>query len=152
MRAMTQEEIVAALNNALTAELGAVEMYTAHVRAIQEPGIAQAVEAIRDVEQGHARALTERIRALGGEPVSPGGAATVTGRAAGAATAQAGTAEMLRLELAEEQKAIVDYANAIAHIMDDEVTLDLLEENLSDEIQHSRWMKARILELEKRRA
>jgi bacterioferritin (cytochrome b1) len=135
MRAMTQEEIVAALNNALTAELGAVEMYTAHVRAIQEPGIAQ-----------------ERIRALGGEPVSPGGAATVTGRAAGAATAQAGTAEMLRLELAEEQKAIVDYANAIAHIMDDEVTLDLLEENLSDEIQHSRWMKARILELEKRRA
>jgi bacterioferritin (cytochrome b1) len=145
---MTHEEIIAALNNALNAELGAVEMYSAHARAIQEPGIAQAVRAIRDVEQGHARALTERVRALGGEPVSPGGAATVAGRAAGAATAQMGTADMLRLELAEEQKAITDYAEAIAHIMDDERTLDLLEEHLLDEIRHSRWMKARILELE----
>lgn len=145
---MTHEEIIAALNNALNAELGAVEMYTAHAGAIQEPGIAQAVRAIRDVEQGHARALAERVRALGGEPVSPGGAATVAGRAAGAVTAQMGTEDMLRLELAEEQKAITDYAEAIAHIMDDERTLDLLEEHLLDEIRHSRWMKARILELE----
>ena len=59
-----------------------------------------------------------------------------------------GTGDMLRLELAEEQKAILDYAEAIAHIMDDERTLDLLEEHLLDEIRHSRWMKARILELE----
>jgi len=145
---MTHEEIIAALNNALNAELGAIEMYSAHARAIQEPSIAQAVRAIRDVEQGHAWALAERVRALGGEPVSPGGAATVAGRAAGAATAQMGTGDMLRLELAEEQKAILDYAEAIAHIMDDERTLDLLEEHLLDEIRHSRWMKARILELE----
>jgi bacterioferritin (cytochrome b1) len=145
---MTREEIIAALNNALNAELGAVEMYTAHARAIQEPGIAQAVQAIRDVEQGHARALADRIRALGGKPVSPGGAATVAGRAAGAATAQAGTVEMLRLELAEEHKAILDYTQAIVGIMDDEKTLDLLEENLLDEMRHARWMKARILELQ----
>ena len=145
---MTRQEIIAALNNALNAELGAIEMYTAHARAIQEPGIAQAVQAIRDVERGHARALAERVRALGGEPVLPGGAATVAGRAAGAVTAQMGTADMLRLELAEEQKAILDYAEAIANVMDDEMTLDLLEENLLDEIRHSRWMKARILELD----
>jgi bacterioferritin (cytochrome b1) len=145
---MTHKEIIAALNNSLNAELSAVEMYSAHARAIQEPGIAQAVRAIRDVEQEHARALTERVRALGGEPVLPGGAATVAGRAAGAVTAQMGTGDMLRLELAEEQKAILDYAEAIAHIMDDERTLDLLEEHLLDEIRHSRWMKARILELE----
>jgi bacterioferritin (cytochrome b1) len=51
---------------------------------------------------------------------------------------------MLRLELAEEQQAIRDYAAQIADIMDDEETLDLLEEHLADEIQHSRWLKARI--------
>jgi hypothetical protein len=73
---------------------------------------------------------------------------SVAGRAAGAVTAQMGTGDMLRLELAEEQKAILDYAEAIAHIMDDERTLDLLEEHLLDEIHHSRWMKARIMELE----
>lgn len=144
---MTRRQIIAALNNALNAELGATEMYAAHAAAIQEPGIAQAVRAIRDVEQGHARALAERIRTLGGEPVAPGGTATVAGRAAGAVTAQMGTVDMLRLELAEEQKAIVDYAAAIAHIMDDERTLNLLEEHLLDEIRHSRWIKARILEL-----
>jgi bacterioferritin (cytochrome b1) len=145
---MTRQEIIAALNNSLNAELGAIEMYTAHARAIQEPGIAEAVRAIRDVEQGHARALAERVRALGGEPLLPGGAATVAGRAVGAATAQMSTADMLRLELAEEHKAIVDYSEAMANIMDDEATLNLLEEHLRDEISHSRWMKARILELE----
>jgi len=145
---MTPKEIIAALNGALNAELSAVEMYTAHARAILEPGIAQAVQAIRDVEQGHAQALAARVRALGGEPVAAGGAATVAGRAAGAVSAQMGTVEMLRLELAEEQKAILDYAKSIAHIMDDEETMDLLEENLLDEIRHARWMKARILELE----
>jgi bacterioferritin (cytochrome b1) len=147
---MTREEIVAALNNALNAELAAVEMYSTHARAIQRPAIAQAVQAICDVEQGHARALAERVHALGGEPVTAGGAATVAGRAAGAVTAQMGTVEMLRLELGEEQKAILDYAKSIAHIMDDEGTMDLLEEHLLDEIRHARWMKARILELERK--
>ena len=146
---MTREEIIAALNNALSAEFSAVEMYTAHVCAIRESGIASAVRAIRDVEQGHARALAERIRVLGGVPVEPGGAPAVAGRAAGVGTAQMGTAAMLRLELAEEQQAIVDYATAISNIMDDETTLDLLEEHLLDEMRHARWMKARILELER---
>jgi len=52
--------------------------------------------------------------------------------------------EMLQLELAEEQQAIKDYAAQIAEIMDDEETLDMLEEHLVDEIQHSRWLKAQI--------
>jgi len=43
-----------------------------------------------------------------------------------------------------EQQAIKDYAAQIAEIMDDEETLDLLEEHLRDEIQHARWMKAQI--------
>ena len=91
-----------------------------------------------------ARDLAARIKALGGTPTKPGGAETVAGRAAGAATGQASTIEMLRLELAEEQQAIKDYAAEIAEIMEDEETLDMLEEHLVDEIQHSRWMKAQI--------
>lgn len=145
---MNRQQIIAALNDNLSAELSAVEMYSAHARAIPDPSIAGGVRAIMQVEQRHARDLAERIRALGGTPAEPGGAQTVAGRAAGATTAQAATAEMLRLELAEEQQAINDYAAEVAEIMDDEQTLDMLQEHLSDEIEHSRWMKAQLAVLE----
>jgi bacterioferritin (cytochrome b1) len=99
------------------------------------------------VEQQHALNLAARIRDLGGTPAEPGDVETTAGRAAGAASAQATTVEMLRLELAEEQQAIKDYATQIAEIMEDEETLDLLEEHLADEIQHARWLKAQIAAL-----
>lgn len=142
-----REQIVEALNDNLRAELSAVEMYAAHARAIEPPAVAAGVQAIMNVERRHARDLAERIRALGGTPIAPGGAETVAGRAAAAATAQASTAEMLRLELAEEQQFIKDYAFEIAEIMEDGETLDMLQEHLNDEIEHSRWMKAQLLAL-----
>jgi bacterioferritin (cytochrome b1) len=144
---MDQTQIIEALNKDLRAELSAVEIYAAHASAIPEDAIAEGVQAIMAVEQRHARDLIARIRALGGTPAEPRGVETVVGRAAGAASAQASTVEMLRLELAEEQQAIRDYAAQIAEIMDDEETLDMLEEHLIDEIQHARWMKARIIAL-----
>ena len=146
---MNREQIIEALNDNLRAELSAVEMYAAHAKAIPEDAIAGGVRAIMAVEHRHARDLAARIRALGGTPTEPGGAETVVGRAAGATTAQASTVEMLRLELAEEQQAIKDYAAEIAEIMDDDETLDMLEEHLNDEIQHARWMKAQIAALSK---
>lgn len=144
---MDREQIIEALNDNLRAELSAVEMYSTHAGAISEDAIAQGVRAIAAVEQRHARDLAARIQALGGTPIEAGGVETVAGRAAGAASAQASTVEMLRLELAEEQQAIKDYAAEIAAIMDDEDTLDMLQEHLNDEIQHSRWMKAHIAAL-----
>ena len=144
---MDNEKIIEALKDNLRAELSAVEMYSAHARAITEDAIAQGVRAIAMVEQRHARDLAARIKVLGGTPIEPGGVETVVGRAAGA---QVSTLEMLRLELAEEQQAIKDHAVEIAEIMDDEETLDMLQENLNDEIQHSRWMKAHIAALSRK--
>ena len=144
---MDRTRIIEALNEDLRAELSAVEIYAAHAKAIPEDAIAAGVRAILAVEQRHACDLASRIRDMGGAPAEPYGAETVAGRAAGAATAQATTVEMLRLELAEEQQAIKDYATQIAEIMKDEETLDLLEEHLADEIQHSRWLKAQIAAL-----
>lgn len=144
---MDRIQIIEALNKNLRAELSAVEMYAAHAEAIRQDAIAQGVRAIMAVEQRHARDLTARIKVLGGVPAEPGGAETVAGRAIGAATAQTTTAEMLRLELAEEQQAIKNYATQIAEIMEDEETLDLLEENLADEMQHARWLKAQVAAL-----
>jgi bacterioferritin (cytochrome b1) len=147
MKPMTQKEIIRTLQKALQAEISAIEMYTAHCNIIQDPGIVQAVQSIRDVEKGHAKALAKRIRALNEEPVSQSEAATIASRSI--SNTQAKTIDMLRLELAEEQNAIVDYANAIARILEDETTLDLLEENLLDEIRHARWLKSQICILDK---
>lgn len=144
---MNRDQIVEALNENLRAELAAVEMYSAHAGAIPEDAIAGGVRAIMEVEQRHARDLAGRIEELAGTPAEPGGPEAVAGRAAGAATAQATTAEMLRLELAEEQQFIKDYAAEIAEIMEDEETLDMLQEHLNDEIEHSRWMKAQLAAL-----
>ncbi|GEM_PF-613562 len=144
---MNRTQIIEALNKDLRAELSAVEMYTAHAKAITQDVIAQGVRAILAVEQRHARDLTARIKALSGVPAEPGGVETVAGRSVGAVTAQAATVEMLCLELGEEQQAIKDYAVQIADIMDDEVTVDLLEGHLNDEMQHAKWLKAQIAAL-----
>lgn len=150
MKALSKEEIIEALNHDLIAELGAVEMYGAHAEAIAEDAIVQGVRAILSVEESHARELTKRIKELGSEPAQPGGAATVAGRAAGAASGQASTAEMLKLELGEEQQAIKDYSAQIADITDDDDTVILLEGHLRDEMEHARWLKTQIRTLEER--
>ena len=150
MKTLNKEQIIEALNHDLIAELSAVEMYEAHANAIAEDAIVQGVRAILSVEEDHAQELTKRIKELGGEPAQPGGAATVTGRAVGAASAQASTAEMLKLELGEEQQAIKDYSAQVADIVDDDETATLLEEHLHDGIEHARWLKTQIRALEKR--
>jgi bacterioferritin (cytochrome b1) len=145
---MTPEEIVEVLQEALKAELAAVELYRAHADAIEEASVAEGVRAILQVEQDHATNLARRIRQLSERPVEPGGAATVVGRVASAGSRGAPTAELLLLELAEEQSAIKHYAAAVAEIMDDEDTLSLLAEHLQDEIAHALWMKRQIRTLE----
>jgi bacterioferritin (cytochrome b1) len=150
MKALSREQIIKALNHDLIAELSAVEMYGAHAEAIAEDAIVQGVRAILSVEESHAQELTKRIKELGGQPAQPGGAATVAGRAVGAASAQANTIEMLKLELGEEQQAIKDYSTQIAEIVDDDETVTLLEEHLQDEMEHARWLKAQVRTLEKR--
>ncbi|MBM4467615.1 MAG: ferritin-like domain-containing protein [Chloroflexi bacterium] len=150
MKALSKEQIIEALNHDLIAELSAVEMYEAHAKVIPADVIVQGVRAILSVEEGHAQELTKRIEELGGEPALPGGVATIAGRAVGAASAQARTVEMLKLELGEEQQAIKDYSAQIADIVDDEDTVRLLEKHLQDEMEHARWLKAQIPAQEER--
>jgi bacterioferritin (cytochrome b1) len=149
MRALSREQILEALNHDLVAELSAVEIYRAHADAMAEDAVVQGVRAILSVEEEHAEELTKRIKDLGGLPAEPGGGATVAGRVAGAGSGQSSTVEMLKLELGEEQQAIKDYSAQFAEIMEDTETIILLEKHLHDEMDHARWLKARILALER---
>ena len=145
---MEKWEIINSLNRDLKAELGAVEIYSAHAEAIAEDEIAQGVRAILEVEQGHAEKLTKRIEELGGLPAKPGEEDTRIGKALGRTSGQANTLEMLKFELSEEQQAIKDYSFQIAEIMDDTSTIEMLKKHLMDEIDHADWLKSKIVELE----
>lgn len=57
---------------------------------------------------------------------------------------------MLRLEMQRERQAIKDYCISVADIIDDMITLEMLEEHLFDEMRHAQWLKQRIVELERK--
>jgi bacterioferritin (cytochrome b1) len=145
---MNTETIVKVLNGLLESELAAVEYYRIHAEAISEEEIADGVRGILPAEQGHAVNLAKRIRELGGVVVEPGGPATKRGQEMGKKSKEQGTLGMLRLQLQEEQQAIIDYARQVAEIEDDMVTLEMLEEQLLDEMRHAKWLKRKIMELE----
>jgi len=144
---MSTAQTIAALNKSLAAEWSAVELYKAHAAAIEAADIAEGLRAIQKVEEGHAQNLVKRIQTLGGSPVPPGGEATVLGRAAGATTRFASPAEMLRLDLGEEEKAIADYQAIIASAWADKATKTLAQKHLADETAHAAWLRARIARL-----
>ncbi len=148
---MNSQEILDTLNRLLEAELTALEYYRIHAEAIPEREIADGVRGILPAEQNHAISLAGRIRELGGVPVEPGGTASARGKEMGERSKAKGTLEMLRVEMEREQQAIKDYSTPVADIIDDITTLEMLEEQLFDEMRHAKWLKQRILELERER-
>jgi bacterioferritin (cytochrome b1) len=149
---MNSQTLIQVLNRLLEAELTALEYYRIHADAIPEEEIAEGVKAIIPAEHGHAVNLTRRIRDLGGIPLQPGGEATRVGREIGERSRDGGTVAMLRLELEREQQGIKDYAGPVADILDDFVTLEMLEEQLFDEMRHAKWLKQKIRELDETRS
>ncbi len=145
---MNSQTIIETLNRLLETELMALEYYRIHAEAIPEKDIAEGIEGILPAEENHAITLAERIRELGGVPIEPGGSATTRGKEIGEKSRNQGTLEMLRLEMQQEQQAIKDYCVPVADIIDDMITLEMLEEQLFDEMRHAKWLKRRIVELE----
>lgn len=138
--------IAVALQDGLVAELSAIEVYGQHIRAIQQADIVEGLQGILKVEQGHARDLAARIRALGGEPVEAS-AAVIQGRAIGAQTAAGTATQMLQLDLTEEEKVIQYYRAQLAAIMGDEETAAMLKRHLDDETAHAQWLRGKIAAL-----
>jgi bacterioferritin (cytochrome b1) len=138
---MRMDEMLAALREALQAELTGIKMYHAHARAIADQALCQGLHTILEVEQGHAYALALQIRNLGGEVSLLN--ITEPLPCAGPITDPAHVAGMLCRNLAEEQKAIRHYGATIAEFLPDadDAVLTLLEENLADELRHARWLR-----------
>lgn len=136
---LSSREILAGLHAALLAERQAVADYGAHARDSQSPDITNALEALRDVEQEHARRLALRIIALGDVPAQH----EVSPEPAGESLV-----EWLKHDLCGEQWAIVEYARLVAGILDDDETAEIMVELLVDEVRHARWLKATLAALQ----
>jgi bacterioferritin (cytochrome b1) len=130
---LSPDEILSSLQTALLAERQAVADYDAHARTAQSRGITEGLEALRDVEQEHARRIATRIRVLGASPAEQ----AVQPQPAGESLV-----EWLEHDLCSEQWAIVEYARLVAGILDDEETTEMMAELLVDEMRHARWLKA----------
>ena len=111
---------------------------------VPRPGVGPDRVDHLEVEEGHAHALALRIRALERQP-TPAEPAAAPARAEPTAD-PAVIADMLRLDLADEQWAITYYATTIAEFLPDgdDETLAVLEENLLDELRHARWLRDRL--------
>jgi len=141
---MNTEAVIRRLNRLLEAELMALEYYRIHADAIPDEEIVAGVRAIIPAEHAHAVSLTTRIIELGGVPLQPGGEASSKGKEMGEVSKRQGTPAMLRLELGEEKNAIKAYAEMVADLEGDPITLDMLEEQLFDEMRHAKWLKQMI--------
>jgi len=141
---MNYQDKIDLLNRLLESEFTGLECYRTHAAAISEPEIAEGVQAIIPVEHAHAVSLTTRISELGGVPAKAGGSASVKGRELATASRAQGTQAMLRTELKLEQEAIKEYAVAVADIVDDMITVEMLEEQLLDEMRHAKWLKQQL--------
>jgi len=142
---MNNQNKIDLLNRLLESEFTGLECYRTHASAISEPEIAEGIRAIIPVEHAHAVALTTRISELGGDPAKPGGSASIKGRELASMSRQQGTLAMLKVELKLEQEAIKEYAVAVADIVDDMITVEMLEEQLLDEMRHAKWLKQQII-------
>ena len=138
-------EIAGALQVSLAAELSAVEVYTQHLKAIDQADVVLGLQGILAVEQVHAKDLAARILALGGQPAAAGGAATLQGRALGAQSAAGGLTQMLQLDLTVEEKAIQLYRTQIAAVLSDADTVVLLKRHLDDETAHAQWLRGKLV-------
>jgi bacterioferritin (cytochrome b1) len=130
---LSSAEILSGLHAALLAEQQAVVDYGAHARASQAANIAEALQALQEVEQEHAWRLASRIVALGGSPAQHEAQPQLAGES---------LVEWLEHDLRGEQWAIVEYARLVSGILDDEETAELMAELLVDEIRHARWLRA----------
>jgi bacterioferritin (cytochrome b1) len=137
-------DAVALLNEDLHLEGNAVLIYRAHAAAVRESKIAQGLASILVVEERHAAELVQRITELGGQPETADQFTTASGKAIAATSRFARTAQMLQLDLDEEERATDAYRRHIAALADDEPTTALLSRHLRDEETHARWLVEQI--------
>lgn len=133
-------EIIEILNEALTAELTAINQYFVHAKMQQDWGYLSLAEKTRDEsidEMKHAETIIERILYLEGVPNLQRLGAVRVGQT---------ITEQFRLDLEAEKEALVLYHKGavLGREKDDIGTAELFEELLVDEEEHIDWLETQL--------
>ncbi|HET7343604.1 MAG TPA: bacterioferritin [Methylomirabilota bacterium] len=132
------DQIIALLNDVLTAELTAINQYFIHARMCENWGYARLWKKIREESIGemkHADRLIERILYLEGVP---------NVQRLGKVNVGETVPEQLTLDLAVEAAAIkaLNAGIELARSLGDNGTRELLENLLTAEEEHANWIEA----------
>jgi bacterioferritin len=134
------EQIIAALNDVLTAELTAINQYFIHARMCENWGYQRLWKKVREESLGemkHADKLVERILYLDGVPNL---------QKLGKVNVGETVPEQFRLDLEVEKTAITNLNRAIelCRSLGDNGSRELLEDVLQDEEEHANWLEAQL--------
>jgi bacterioferritin len=132
------DEVVAALNDVLTAELTAINQYFIHARMCENWGYQRLWKKVREESIGEMRdadRLIERILYLEGVP---------NVQKLGKVNVGQTVSEQLKLDLEAEKSSIkrLNEAIELCRTRGDHGSRDLLEEILTGEESHANWLEA----------
>ncbi|NLC42802.1 MAG: ferritin-like domain-containing protein [Clostridiales bacterium] len=141
---MEREKLISRLNWFYALEVTQVDNYISQAKMIKDKYISKALVRFASIEQEHVDNIAEYIKGLGSEPTqSRDVISSYLGKLVGNITPTTGIINMLRINVAVEQKAKADYKKLIDEVKDKKL-LDTLWANFIDEDLHTAWMIERI--------
>lgn len=146
---LDKKAIIQKLNWFYSLELNQVDLYSAQSKSVQDIYIKRTLERVAAIEEQHVKNISDMIRQYGGTPTAVGEAiAPFTGKITGNITGWAGLKNLLKADIALEQKAMADYKDFILQSSSDPALFDLLWRNLIDEDLHTAWFSNKVQELQ----
>lgn len=137
---LSQEAIILKLNWFYSLELNQVDLYYAQSKKVPDIYLKKTLERVAVIEDQHVKNISEMIRQFGGEPTIIGEyVAPITGKIAGDVIGRAGIANLLKANIALENKAMKDYRDFILRAGNNKELSELLWNNLIDEDLHTAW-------------
>ena len=146
---MNKKDIIQKLNWFYSLEMNQVELYIAQSKSVNDIYFKKTLERVAMIEEQHVKNISEMIKQYGGTPTSVGELfAPLTGKIAGNIIGWSGLANLLKADIALEQKAMADYQDFILQLGDEQDLFNLLWGNLIDEDLHTAWFSNKVQDLQ----
>ena len=150
---MNKEQLITRLNWFYSLERNQVDLYTSQSSSFNEHYTGLVFERISYIEQQHVDNIAHTIKDLGANPSLIGDVLSpIIGSLAGKLISLTGLAEVLKINIMIEQKAMKDYKELINTLKQKKHAgselIKLLEFNFIDENLHTEWFKSKLSELQ----
>lgn len=146
---LDDKDIIQKLNWFYSLEMNQVDLYTAQSKSVEDIYVKKTLERVAVIEEQHVNNISDMIKQYGGQPTIIGElVAPLTGKIAGGILGISGLANLLKADIALEQKAMADYKDFILKAGSDQELFNLLWGNLIDEDLHTAWFSNKVREIQ----